>query len=593
MKLKKLLSAHSVVEMPKEVSHRKNVILTTGILSTFLIDLLSFSIKGAQFALVNGQALIALILFVCYFLRDTISAFVQTFTDSPKNIFDNQKNSYISTHVSNMANIVRGKVFTQQGCFSRIMSNSEVILILKDYITYIWAFWQNIPTAIANVITAIIMAITILITEFMQTQDLKTTALFCLLLIVCIIAFSILYILRFKIRKKYRHKYKELRKENEVLFNDIKNIEPLIKSEFAYRVKLVIENADTQKKAEKEEVAKLNFVQVCRTLIIAGFMIAITAIKINQIGGTSNLSAIVLTDILAISSVYSSILNKVAQILHFTEEIANIIKDAETLYPDFNNVCNVYEQEIQEEVLASFKVESITVKPFKFNYPGNNSVYEQKNKISFSLHSGSSYLVYGPTGCGKSTFMHLLTGKIKMSSSPISYGNIKSAYLASIMHESNGRLGSNPVLEELIFSQDLHTLDKPKMIEILKGTNIYYDILRNLGLTSNKDVKVLDYLAHTTIDQYSSGQKQRLSIVKVLYNLSSHHKIVVFDEATNALDDATAKSVLKFMADYCQRDLSRIVFFVTHQVDLTKEITNGSITFKQNHFPTFEVTASV
>ena len=147
MKLKKLLSAHSVVEMPKEVSHRKNVILTTGILSTFLIDLLSFSIKGAQFALVNGQALIALILFVCYFLRDTISAFVQTFTDSQKNIFDNQKNSYISTHVSNMANIVRGKVFTQQGCFSRIMSNSEVILILKDYITYIWAFWQNIPTA--------------------------------------------------------------------------------------------------------------------------------------------------------------------------------------------------------------------------------------------------------------------------------------------------------------------------------------------------------------------------------------------------------------------------------------------------------------
>ena len=361
MKLKKLLSAHSVVEMPKEVSHRKNVILTTGILSTFLIDLLSFSIKGAQFALVNGQTLIALILFVCYFLRDTISAFVQTFTDSQKNIFDNQKNSYISTHVSNMANIVRGKVFTQQGCFSRIMSNSEVILILKDYITYIWAFWQNIPTAIANVITAIIMAITILITEFMQTQDLKTTALFCLLLIVCIIAFSILYILRFKIRKKYRHKYKELRKENEVLFNDIKNIEPLIKSEFAYRVKLVIENADTQKKAEKEEVAKLNFVQVCRTLIIAGFMIAITVIKIDQIGGTSNLSAIVLTDILAISSVYSSILNKVAQILHFTEEIANIIKDAETLYPDFNNVCNVYEKEIQEEVLASFKVESITV----------------------------------------------------------------------------------------------------------------------------------------------------------------------------------------------------------------------------------------
>ncbi len=161
------------------------------------------------------------------------------------------------------------------------------------------------------------------------------------------------------------------------------------------------------------------------------------------------------------------------------------------------------------------------------------------------------------------------------------------------MHESNGKLGSNRVLEELIFNQDLNTLNYNKMIEILKGTNIYYDILRNLGLKTPDNKLVLDYLENTYIDQYSSGQKQRLAIVKVLYNLNSEHKIVVFDEATNALDDDTAKSVLSFMADYCQRDSLRIVFFVTHQIEITKEITDGSITFEQKNFPIFEVTPQV
>ena len=151
------------------------------------------------------------------------------------------------------------------------------------------------------------------------------------------------------------------------------------------------------------------------------------------------------------------------------------------------------------------------------------------------------------------------------------------------------RLGANPVLQELIFSDDVSELNRERMIEVLHGTHIYEDVMRNIGLTFNNDDKVLEYLNSTTIEQYSSGQKQRLAIVKVLYNLKSNHQIVVFDEATNALDDSTAISVLKFMANYCQNDMERIVLFVSHQVDLTKEITDGNITFVSKTFPVFDI----
>lgn len=593
-KINKLIHCNPVVAMPKEVIRRKNMILLVEIISTGILDILSFSIKGAQYAITAKLNLLAFIFIILYFLRDVLQATIQTFTNSQKNRFNEQQDSFIIENVGDISNTVRGKVLSQDNEFSKIMTNSEVILVMKEFIGYIWQFIIRIPTAISNIVTAIILSIGIIISEFLQTKDLKLTIYLSAILLICIIVFAILYSIRFKIRKNYREKHRKLRKENEVLFNDIKNIEPLITEEFTYRVNLLVENIRNKRATEKDEYFNLNVVQVLRTIVLAIFMIGIILIKLYYVGGINKLSIVVITDILAISSVYSTILNKVDSILRNFEEMANLFKDAEAVKPDFDKIMAVNDAEKKVKFSSDECIDHIRINPFIFSYSSaKNSVYKLQNTTSILLEKGKSYLVSGHTGCGKSTLMHLLTGKIKLDESPMSYSNQKSkatrAYLASIMHESNGRLGSNSILEELIFSKKFSTLNKSKMVEILHGTRIYEDIMRNLGLTKPNDDKVLEYLRTTSIVQYSSGQKQRLAIVKVLYNLSSKHKVVVFDEATNALDNETAKSVLKFMADYCQKDQPRIVFFVTHQVDITKQITNASIEFHSKMFPIIEI----
>ena len=589
-KLHDLLYSHDVAQMPPEVNHLKRVILTTTILSTFIFDILSFAIKGAQTALNAGLNWLALGLMILYFVREVLRSSIKTFIEAEKNLFNEKSDTYITTNISQISNTVRGKVFHEKDDHSVIMTNAEVIFNLKEFIGYIWTFWQNIPVAVCNSVLAIIMAIVILVTEFVQTGNLPLTLTFSGILFGCIILFGVLFRLRLKVRKAYRETHRKLRRDQEVLLNDVKNIEPLIQNEFSYRVDLLVNSLQTKRAFEKKETIKIYSLYVMRTIVLAIFMVLIIIIKLHYAGGIDNLSIAVLTDIIAVSTVYSNILDKVAAILTDFETISNTLRDAEKVKPDVDNIMSVYSDETSIKFANDDAISEITVEKFEFSYPGAMSIYKLRNLNPFKLELGKSYLVHGHTGCGKSTFMHLLIGKIRMALSPISYGNhSQKAYLASIMHESNGRLGANPVLQEIIFNKDFSTLNRVRLINILHGTRIYEDVLRNLGLTLDNDDKVLEYLNSTTIEQYSSGQKQRLAIVKVLYNLSTTHQIVVFDEATNALDDSTAVSVLKFMAEYCQKDMDRIVLFVSHQVNLTKEVTDGSITFVSKNFPTYDI----
>ena len=133
-KLYNLLYSHDVAQMPPELRHRKNVILTTTIVSTIIFDILSFSIKGAQSALAAGMNWLALSLMILYFIRQVLRSSVQTFTDTQKNHFFSQSDSYITANISQISNVVRGKVFRNKDDYSLIMTNAEAIFNLKELV---------------------------------------------------------------------------------------------------------------------------------------------------------------------------------------------------------------------------------------------------------------------------------------------------------------------------------------------------------------------------------------------------------------------------------------------------------------------------
>ena len=249
----------------------------------------------------------------------------------------------------------------------------------------------------------------------------------------------------------------------------------------------------------------------------------------------------VILNVIAVSSVYSTILNKIQTILDECETLADNIIDITTLYPDFKLINDVY-------------------------------------------------IVHGPTGCGKSTLLLLLTGKLRIQNNPIIFSSGESGYLNSIAYQTDKAMANGFVINELILNDNPDTnTDYTKLFEILHGLCLYSEFLRmaksdtdiNLANLSDDD-KVFQLLKFRKTRQFSSGQQQRLAIAKLLYTMTANHQVIALDEAFNRLDDSTAEKCIHFVYEYSQKDIHRIVLLATHQIELVRPICNKEISFVEN-----------
>ena len=79
------------------------------------------------------------------------------------------------------------------------------------------------------------------------------------------------------------------------------------------------------------------------------------------------------------------------------------------------------------------------------------------------------------------------------------------------------------------------------------------------------------YLAHTSKEKFSTGQNQRLALVRTLLNMEDDVGIVALDEVTSNLNDVLAIEVMKYVKDFCK---SKIVLFATHQASILNGLAN-------------------
>jgi len=180
---------------------------------------------------------------------------------------------------------------------------------------------------------------------------------------------------------------------------------------------------------------------------------------------------------------------------------------------------------------------SINFKNVYFNYPERVEILKN---INLSISKNSLIGIKGETGSGKSTFIKLLMNLLQPTKGVIQIDGVNINTIGRNWQNKIGYIPQNfyilddTILENIIFSEDESKFEIDKINSILKFCKLY-DVVNNLP-------KKLDTIVGPSGKQLSGGQAQRLAMARALYQ---DKDILIFDEATNALDESTESEILK------------------------------------------------
>jgi ABC-type lipoprotein export system ATPase subunit len=201
-------------------------------------------------------------------------------------------------------------------------------------------------------------------------------------------------------------------------------------------------------------------------------------------------------------------------------------------------------------------------------YQSDDNVTQALKDISLTLKMGEFVAITGESGSGKTTLLNVVSGLDSYEDGSMRIADDEtSAYDQSDWEEYRKRYIS------FVF-QNYNLIDAFTVYE-----NVEIALTLNHPNLKDKKSRVLELIekvglkdhAYQKASKLSGGQKQRVSIARAL---AKDAPILVADEPTGNLDQATAKSIVTLM-----RELSKdkLVIFVTHEFDLVKDVATRRI----------------
>ena len=196
----------------------------------------------------------------------------------------------------------------------------------------------------------------------------------------------------------------------------------------------------------------------------------------------------------------------------------------------------------------------------------DNIGYQTQDRVLFDkfnsiVHRGDKIGIIGPNGCGKTTLINCMLGKIQPTSGTIKHGSR---------------------LDVVYFDQHREQLD---------DSRCPMDIIAN-GLTTvtinGKEKHVISYLqdflftpeqSRHPIHKLSGGERNRLLLA---YCLSKPSNVLVMDEPTNDLDMETLELLEEYLTEY-----QGTLLLISHDRSVLNNVVNCTWVFEDNKIITY------
>lgn len=167
--------------------------------------------------------------------------------------------------------------------------------------------------------------------------------------------------------------------------------------------------------------------------------------------------------------------------------------------------------------------------------------------VSFDVQKAEIFGIIGSSGSGKSTILRLIQGLIKQDDGEI---NIDKGTKISYVFQEYNLLNNKTVYDNVALPLLLQgKLDDDKVKKYLSFVN-------------------LEDKADMYISSLSGGQKQRVALARALV---SEPDVLLCDEITSALDNATKYEILNLLKDINEKKTTTIIL-ITHELDVVKNI---------------------
>ncbi|RMR56900.1 ABC transporter ATP-binding protein [Pseudomonas cichorii] len=198
------------------------------------------------------------------------------------------------------------------------------------------------------------------------------------------------------------------------------------------------------------------------------------------------------------------------------------------------------------------------------SYPSAQGPVEVLRGVDLHLERGSSLALMGESGSGKSTLLHLVAGLDQIDSGTITVANQQLNSMSEARLANWRRTEIGLVFQQFNLIESLKTEDNLAFQARLAGRHDplwQAQLIERLGLGD---------LLHRYPEQLSGGQQQRVAIGRAL---ASRPALLLADEPTGNLDEATSDEVLQLLLDLLN-DSSTSLLMVTHSSRVAERLAH-------------------
>jgi ABC-type lipoprotein export system ATPase subunit len=185
----------------------------------------------------------------------------------------------------------------------------------------------------------------------------------------------------------------------------------------------------------------------------------------------------------------------------------------------------------------------------------DGTVVEVVNIPSFTLAAGEERALRGESGCGKTTFLNLVSGILAADSGSVMIGG---SDMAALPEPARDRLRAEKL--GYIF----------QTFNLLQGFTVLENVILGMSFSDRgaDPDRARDLLARVGLDhrlshfprQLSTGQQQRVAVARALANRPA---LVLADEPTGNLDPRNARESLALIREAC-RENGAALLLVSH-----------------------------